>query len=281
MKLWGGNYSADPDAAFWEFNRSFPFDRRLLARGDRGLARLRARARPVRGDPGRRGRARSTQGLAEVLRARAGGSRLPRPRRRGRAQLRRDAARRDRGRAGRPGPPRAQPQRAGGDRAAPLDPRRHRPPARGHRGPGARPWSTQGAAGRRRCPCPATPTPAPPSPSPSATSRPPTPGPWCATSSASRDARRRVNVLPLGSGALAGTALPLDREALARDLGFAAVSENALDAVIRPRLRRRVRLRLRPAPDPPVAPGRGPDPLLGARVRLRHPARGLHHAARA
>ncbi len=46
-----------------------------------------------------------------------------------------------------------------------------------------------------------------------------------------RDARRRVNVLPLGSGALAGTALPLDREALARELGFEAVSPNALDAV--------------------------------------------------
>src|SRR6185436_15753306 len=46
------------------------------------------------------------------------------------------------------------------------------------------------------------------------------------------DARVRVNVLPLGSGALAGTALPLDREALARDLGFAAVSPSALDAVM-------------------------------------------------
>src|SRR4029450_13152470 len=43
------------------------------------------------------------------------------------------------------------------------------------------------------------------------------------------DARPRVAVLPLGSGALAGTAVPLDREALARDLGFAGVSENALD----------------------------------------------------
>src|SRR6059036_1536852 len=31
MKLWGGNYASDPDAAFWDFNRSFPFDRRLLA----------------------------------------------------------------------------------------------------------------------------------------------------------------------------------------------------------------------------------------------------------
>jgi argininosuccinate lyase len=46
------------------------------------------------------------------------------------------------------------------------------------------------------------------------------------------DARRRVNVLPLGSGALAGTAVPLDREALARDLGFEAISPNALDAVM-------------------------------------------------
>jgi argininosuccinate lyase len=46
------------------------------------------------------------------------------------------------------------------------------------------------------------------------------------------DARLRVDVLPLGSGALAGTALPIDREALAADLGFEAVSENALDAVM-------------------------------------------------
>src|SRR5262245_50488877 len=30
MKLWGGNYSAPPDVGFWEFNRSFGFDRRLL-----------------------------------------------------------------------------------------------------------------------------------------------------------------------------------------------------------------------------------------------------------
>jgi argininosuccinate lyase len=45
------------------------------------------------------------------------------------------------------------------------------------------------------------------------------------------DARRRVNVLPLGSGALAGTSVPLDREAMARALGFEAVSASALDAV--------------------------------------------------
>src|SRR5579862_9058699 len=41
------------------------------------------------------------------------------------------------------------------------------------------------------------------------------------------DARRRVNVMPLGSGALAGSGFPFDREAIARDLGFAAVTRNS------------------------------------------------------
>ncbi|WP_449240468.1 argininosuccinate lyase [Desulfoscipio gibsoniae] len=45
------------------------------------------------------------------------------------------------------------------------------------------------------------------------------------------DCRRRVNVLPLGAGALAGTTFPLDREYVARELGFDAVTENSLDAV--------------------------------------------------
>jgi argininosuccinate lyase len=46
-----------------------------------------------------------------------------------------------------------------------------------------------------------------------------------------RDCTRRVDCLPLGSGALAGTAFPVDREALARDLGFSRPSPNSLDAV--------------------------------------------------
>jgi argininosuccinate lyase len=52
-----------------------------------------------------------------------------------------------------------------------------------------------------------------------------------------RDAARldelavRVNILPLGSGALAGNPFPIDRHALAADLGFAAITGNSLDGV--------------------------------------------------
>ena len=45
------------------------------------------------------------------------------------------------------------------------------------------------------------------------------------------DCRVRVNVLPLGSAALAGTTYPIDREQVATELGFAAICENSLDAV--------------------------------------------------
>ena len=45
------------------------------------------------------------------------------------------------------------------------------------------------------------------------------------------DARRRLNVSPLGSGALAGAGYPLDREATAAELGFDGVTANSMDAV--------------------------------------------------
>jgi argininosuccinate lyase len=44
------------------------------------------------------------------------------------------------------------------------------------------------------------------------------------------DCRRRTNVMPLGSGALAGAPYPLDRELVARELGFDAISRNSIDA---------------------------------------------------
>jgi argininosuccinate lyase len=45
------------------------------------------------------------------------------------------------------------------------------------------------------------------------------------------DAARTANVLPLGSGAIAGTAFPVSRELLREELGFASLSHNSIDAV--------------------------------------------------
>ncbi len=45
------------------------------------------------------------------------------------------------------------------------------------------------------------------------------------------DCKKRTNVMPLGSGALAGTTYPLDRDFVAQQLGFDAVTQNSLDGV--------------------------------------------------
>lgn len=45
------------------------------------------------------------------------------------------------------------------------------------------------------------------------------------------DCRERLNYLPLGAGALAGSTLPLDREFVARELGFKGILRNSMDAV--------------------------------------------------
>lgn len=43
--------------------------------------------------------------------------------------------------------------------------------------------------------------------------------------------RKRINILPLGAAALAGTTYPIDRQAVACELGFDAISQNSMDAV--------------------------------------------------
>ncbi|MCD8070004.1 MAG: argininosuccinate lyase [Akkermansiaceae bacterium] len=45
------------------------------------------------------------------------------------------------------------------------------------------------------------------------------------------DCRRRVNVSPLGSGAIAGSTINLDRRAMAEELGFDSITENSMDAI--------------------------------------------------
>lgn len=46
-----------------------------------------------------------------------------------------------------------------------------------------------------------------------------------------REATVRTDICPLGSGALSGTVYPVDRDTLARDLGFSSASENSMDAI--------------------------------------------------
>jgi argininosuccinate lyase len=229
MKLWGGNYSAGPDEAFWEFNRSFPFDRRLLAEevaASRAYVRALGRCGAVQpadvqriddalGQVLERARAdpayleldaedvhsfvetRLTEAIGDV----AGQSHLGRSRNeQAVTALRlwlREGIDRLAAAAAELVVALVEKGRAGFDAVMPgyTHTRAAEPITCGHF-LAAHAWAV--VRDRERL----------------------------------LDARRRVNVLPLGSGALAGTALPLDRNALASDLGFEAVSANALDAVM-------------------------------------------------
>ena len=74
-----------------------------------------------------------------------------------------------------------------------------------------------------------------------------------------RDAERfaaaadRADSCPLGSGALAGCAFPLDRKALARDLGFSRITAEQPRCRQRPRFRARISFRAFRAGDAPLA----------------------------
>ena len=227
-KLWGGNYDAEPDRLFWEFNRSFPFDRRLIREE---IAASRAYAVALghcRALPEKDAR-KLDLGLAKVL------------------------ARYE-----------ADPRYADLDvedvhsfvetrleeEIGPLAGQGHLGRSRNEQSVTALRLFIRGAIDDLRprlrelvnalvarglegaaLPMPGY--------THTREAEPITFGHWAGAHAWSlvrdyerlEDARARVNVLPLGSGALAGTALPLKREALARALGFAAVSENALDAI--------------------------------------------------
>ena len=228
MKLWGGNYTADPDAAFWDFNRSFPFDRRLLveevsasrayARAlgrcgaipaadadtlDKGLAQVleKAQADPAYLDLDVEDVHSFVETrLGEIVGELASQGHLGRSRNEQAVVALRLFVRNviDRlcGSVADLVAALVKQGTAGADAVMPgfTHTRAAEPITFGHWA-GAHAWAFVRDFDRLR------------------------------------DARKRVDVMPLGSGALAGTALPLDREALAKDLGFAAVSENALDAV--------------------------------------------------
>jgi len=228
MKLWGGNYEGEPDREFWEFNRSLPFDRRLareeiaasrayvmaLARAsaisvadastlDAGLAAVLAKATPeslagaTEEDIHSWVEARLTETIGDL----AGQAHLGRSRNEQSVTALRlwirgaiDALRADTAALVRA---LAAKGTSGADAVMPgfTHTRLAEPITLGHF-MAAHAWGLVRDHERLA------------------------------------DARRRVNVLPLGSGALAGTAVPLDRDALARDLGFESISPSALDAVM-------------------------------------------------
>ena len=227
-KLWGGNYDAEPDRLFWEFNRSFPFDRRLIReeiagsrayalalgkcraipekdakRLERGLARVLAK---YESDPGYANidvedvHSFVETRLEEEIGPLAGQGHLGRSRNEQSVTALRLYIRGaiDDVRARLQDIVRALTARGLEGAALPMPGYTHtreaEPITFGH-------WAGAHA--------------------------------WALARDFERlgDARKRVNVLPLGSGALAGTALPLKREALAKALGFEGVSENALDAI--------------------------------------------------
>jgi argininosuccinate lyase len=227
-KLWGGNYEAEPDRLFWEFNRSFPFDRRLIREE---IAASRAYARAL--------------GLCKAIPTK-------------------DATKLDRGLARVLAKYEANPGYADIDvedvhsfvetrleqEIGPLAGQGHLGRSRNEQSVTALRLFIRGAIDNLRprlkglvevLAARGLQGAALPMPGYTHTreAEPITFGHWAGAHAWALardferlgDARKRVNVLPLGSGALAGTALPLRREALARALGFAAVSENSLDAI--------------------------------------------------
>mgnify|MGYP001818267573 FL=1 len=228
MKLWGGNYSADPDAAFWEFNRSFLFDRRLLAEeiaASKAFVRALGRSGAIpEADAEALDRGLDTvferslkepdyreadvedvhsfveERLGEVVGELAGQAHLGRSRNEQTVTALRLWIRGtiDRLRGGLQVLVTALVEQGleGAEAVMPgfTHTRAAEPITFGHLA-AAHAWALVRDDQRLR------------------------------------DARSRVNVLPLGSGALAGSALDLDRETMARELGFDAVSPNALDAV--------------------------------------------------
>lgn len=229
MRLWGGNYSADPDRQFWEFNRSFPFDRRLLAEeiaASRAYVRALARCGALRPDETRA----LDDGLAQVLaRAQADPAYLELDAEDVHSFVESRLTELVGDLAGQAHLGRSRNEQA--VTALRLWIRSAIDRLLADTGSLVTALVEKGSAGLEAVMPGYTHTRA---------AEPITFGhlaaahAWALVRDRERlaDARRRVDVLPLGSGALAGTALPLDREALARDLGFAAFSASALDAVM-------------------------------------------------
>ncbi len=100
---------------------------------------------------------------------------------------------------------------------------------------------------------------------------------FCRDGSRLRDCRVRADELPMGAGALAGTTFAINRERLAKELGFARVARNSLDVTSDRDPVAELLVCLRLVHGPPEPLGRRPDHLLLAWIRLRGACRCLLH----
>ena len=91
------------------------------------------------------------------------------------------------------------------------------------------------------------------------------------------DCRRRANVLPLGTAALAGTSLPIDRDDVARRLGFDGLAANSLDASSDRDFVLELAFALALIAEHLQHLGRGVDPLVHGGIRFPQAPAGLLH----
>ena len=92
-----------------------------------------------------------------------------------------------------------------------------------------------------------------------------------------QDCAKRTDSMPLGSGALAGTTYPLDRDFVAKKLGFTSITPNSLGRGFRPRLFPGVPLRRSHLPNAPLPLLRRGYPLVYKRVWRPAPVRCVLH----
>ena len=230
MRLWGGRFGDGPDARMADFTRSIEVDAELALDDIAGsIAHVRGLGRAgLLTDGG--GRSVLERGLVSLRDDVVAGAVAWDPALED-VHMNLETMLTERvGAVGRQAAHRPLAERPGRHGPAALDAPRDRAPRRGDRWPWSGRWWTSPSA-RATPSCPARPTSSRPSRCCSRTTCSPTSRCSSATAAGSADARRRLNVSPLGAGALAGAGYPLDREATAAELGFDGVTANSLDAV--------------------------------------------------
>ena len=274
--LWHGRFAGGPSDALLAYTVSLPFDQRLWPddiAGSRAHVRMLAAVGLLTDDE-------RDAVLAALDTVESGVGRRPirlRAERRRHPHRGRASGHRVGRRGGRQAAHRAQPQRPGRHRSAAVV------QARAAAGRSTRVIELQQVAARSgarapaTCTCPATRTSSAPNRCCWPITCSPTAGRWRATSTGCSPRSARLDVSPLGAGALAGSSLPLDPGVHRRRPRLRRRLRELARRGVRPRLRRRGAVRPRLDRRPPVAARRGVRAVDDRGVRLRPPRRRLRH----